>query len=207
MREIQRALAIGSHPDDIEIGCGGTIAKWVKEYGVEFYTMTMTSGESGGSPDVRMKEQEAAGRLLGVHKHFWGDYKDTKLPLSADLISDIEGVINEIKPDVVLVHYNQDTHQDHRSVSTAAITASRYTSNLLFYEGPSTYGFTPVTFVDITDSINQKYGALYAHNSQVSKTNVKNLLITQIAEATAIFRGVECRAKYAEGFMPFRFFL
>jgi len=44
MREIQRALAIGSHPDDIEIGCGGTIAKWVKEYGVEFYTMTMTLG-------------------------------------------------------------------------------------------------------------------------------------------------------------------
>lgn len=207
MRQIQRALAIGSHPDDIEIGCGGTIAKWVKEDGVEFYTMTMTAGESGGIPKLRMQEQEAAGRLLGVTKHFWGDYKDTELPLCANLIADIEGVINEIKPDVVLVHYHQDTHQDHRAVATATITASRYTSNLLFYEGPSTYGFTPVTFVDISDNINQKYAALYAHTSQVSKTNVKNLLITQIAEANAIFRGVECRAKYAEGFMPFRFFL
>lgn len=207
MRQIQRALAIGSHPDDIEIGCGGTIAKWVKESGVDFYTMTMTLGESGGSPEIRKYEQETGSKALGVCKHFWGEYEDTKLPLCTDLIADIEGVISEIKPDVVLVHYHQDTHQDHRAVATATISASRYTSNVLFYEGPSTYGFTPVTFVDISDYINQKYDALYAHNSQVSKTNVKDLLITQIAEANAIFRGVECRAKYAEGFVPFRFFL
>lgn len=207
MRQIKRALAIGSHPDDIEIGCGGTIAKWVKENGVDFYTMTMTMGSAGGNSETRIKEQEASCKALGVCKHFWGDYEDTKLPLCTDLIADIEGVINEIQPEVVLVHYHQDTHQDHRTLSTATITASRYTSNLLFYEGPSTYGFTPVTFVDITDFINSKYAALYAHNSQVTKTNVKDLLINQIAEANGIFRGVECRTKYAEGFVPFRFFL
>lgn len=206
MRKIERALAIGCHPDDIEIGCGGTIAKWV-DNGIDFYLMVMTRGESGGEPDVRKQEQEDSAKLLGIKKLYWGDYLDAHLLLDNILITDIERVIIDIEPDVVFVHYFKDTHQDHRTLSTAAITASRYTSNVLFYEGPSTYEFSPTVFVDISGHIIKKFDSLYAHASQVNKTNIKGLNIAEIAEANAIFRGVEGRVKYAEAFVPFRFFV
>ena len=206
MRKIERALAIGCHPDDVEIGCAGTIATWA-ERGIEFYLMVMTLGESGGDAAKRKQEQENSASLLGVKKLYWGDYIDTKLPLDNILTTDIERVINEIEPDVVFVHYHKDSHQDHRILSTATITASRYTANLMFYEGPSTYEFSPTVFVDISSHIIKKFDALHAHVSQVNKTNISGLSIKEIAEANAIFRGVEGRVKYAEAFMPFRFFI
>lgn len=206
MRKIERALAIGCHPDDIEIGCGGTIAKWA-ESGVEFSSMVMTFGESGGESDTRKQEQENSSRILGIKKLYWGDYLDTQLPLDNIIITDLERVITEMEPDVIFAHYHKDTHQDHRILATAAITASRYTSNVLFYEGPSTYEFSPTIFVDISSHIIKKIDSLYAHASQVNKTNIKGLNITEIAEASAIFRGVESRVKYAEAFVPFRFFI
>ena len=89
----------------------------------------------------------------------------------------------------------------------SAITATRYTKNVLFYEGPSTYDFNPTIFVDISDYIDRKFEALFAHNSQINKTNIEGLNITQITDANAIFRGVEGRVKYAEAFIPFRFFI
>lgn len=206
MRAIKRALAIGCHPDDIEIGCGGTVAKWVAN-GIEFFFMVMTLGESGGMPELRKEEQEKSATGLGVKKLFWGDYPDTKLPLDSTLITDIEKVIREVGPEVVFVHYDKDTHQDHRILATAAITASRSTLNLLFYEGPSSYAFTPTVFVDISDNIDKKFDSLNAHASQVNKTNISGLSIADISEANAIFRGVESRVKYAEAFVPFRFFI
>jgi LmbE family N-acetylglucosaminyl deacetylase len=206
MRRIKRALAIGCHPDDVEIGCGGTIAKWAEE-GIEFSLMVMTFGEAGGIPEVRKEEQEESAQGLGVKKLFWGDYNDTQLPLGKTLITDIEKVIQEIEPDVVFVHSPRDTHQDHRTLATAAITASRSTSNLLFYEGPSSYEFSPTVFVDISEHIAKKFDALQAHSSQINRTNITGLSIADIAEANAIFRGVESRVKYAEAFVPFRFFI
>lgn len=206
MRKIERALAIGCHPDDIEVGCAGTIATWTKS-DIEFYLMVMTLGESGGDAVTRKQEQENSAAILGIKKLYWGDYIDTKLPLDNTLITDIERVLNEINPDVVLVNYHKDSHQDHRILSTATITASRYTANLLFYEGPSTYEFSPTVFVDISNNIIKKFDSLHAHASQVNKTNISGLNIKEIAEANAIFRGVEGRVKYAEAFMPFRFFI
>ena len=206
MRKIERVLAIGCHPDDIEIGCGGTIAKWV-ESGIELSLMVMTFGEAGGEPDMRKQEQEEAAKILGIKRLYWGDYMDSHFPLDSILITDIERVIIEMEPDVVFVHYHKDTHQDHRTLSAAAITASRYTTNVLFYEGPSTYEFLPTVFVDISSHITKKFDSLYAHASQVNKTNITGLNIAEIAEANAIFRGVEGRVKYAEAFVPFRFFV
>ncbi|MBI5682459.1 MAG: PIG-L family deacetylase [Deltaproteobacteria bacterium] len=206
MRKIEKVLALGSHPDDIEIGCGGTIAKWADNK-VKVYFMIMTVGESGGKPDERKAEQEDAAKRLGVKRVYWGDYLDTQLPINNLLISDIESVVGEVKPDLVFVHHYNDTHQDHRALSMSAITATRYTKNVLFYEGPSTYDFSPTIFVDISDYIDRKFEALFSHTSQINKTNIEGLNITQITDANAIFRGVEGRVKYAEAYIPFRVFI
>ena len=78
---------------------------------------------------------------------------------------------------------------------------------MLFYEAPTTFNFSPTVFVNIEDTIDTKRNALIAHKSQINKTNIEGRNIMQISLANAIFRGVEGRVKYAEGFIPLRLFI
>ena len=201
-----RILALGCHPDDIEFGCGGTLSKYAAA-GHEVYMMVMTQGQSGGDDEVRWREQEEAAKIIGCKKLFWGDYRDTELPLSRKLIQGIEKVIDEIAPSFIFVHYGDDTHQDHRVLSQATVTATRYTRNVLFFEGPTTQNFIPTVFVALNEVIDRKVEALEAHASQVRKTNIGDLNIVELVEAAALFRGTQARIKYAEGFSPLRLFI
>ena len=115
--------------------------------------------------------------------------------------------IAEVDPDFIFIHHFDDTHQDHRNLAKSTITATRYTRNVLFYEGPTTNTFTPTVFVDITHEEADKIAALEAHASQVSKTNIGDLSIVEVVHAAALFRGTQARVKSAEGFMPLRLFI
>ena len=201
-----RILALGCHPDDIEFGCGGTLCKYARA-GHEVHMMVMTEGSAGGDGRARRKEQEEAARLIGCRELHWGAYADTELPLDRELIHSLERVIERIEPAFIFVHYGDDTHQDHRVLSQATITATRYTRNVLFYEGPTTQNFTPTVFVAVNETIDRKIAALRAHASQVEKTNIGDLNIVEMVEAAARFRGTQARIKHAEGFAPLRLFI
>ncbi|MBN1824039.1 MAG: PIG-L family deacetylase [Endomicrobiales bacterium] len=198
-----KILAIGAHPDDLEYGCGGTLYKLAKARH-DISLLIMTRGDLGGKPDRRQKEQENAARLLKA-KLFWGRFSDTQIPLQKETINTIEFFIKKIKPDLIFTIHPKDTHQDHRNVSQATITAARYVQNVLFYEVPSTFDFTPASvFVDIGKVLDKKVSLLKAHKSQVFATRIANLSILEAAKSTALFRGVQNRVKYAEGFVPLR---
>lgn len=199
-------LAIGSHPDDIEFGSGGTLIKYALK-GHAVHLFVLTDGGRGGDPAERRKEQEQAAQLLGAKPPIWGGYQDTELPLDRDLIQKVEGVLGRIRPDLIFVHFGDDTHQDHRHLATSVVTASRYTRNVLFYEGPTTANFTPSVFVDIDSVLDRKIAALKAHASQVVKTGVEGLCVLDLARAAAHFRGIQGRVRNAEGFMPLRLFI
>lgn len=199
-------LAIGAHPDDIEFGCGGTLIKYALK-GHDVHLLILTDGGRGGDPAERRREQEAAAKLLGAQRLLWGGYHDTELPLDRDLIQKLEATLKIIRPDLILVHFADDTHQDHRHLSTSVVTASRYTRNVLFYEGPTTANFTPSVFVDINALLDRKLQALAAHASQVVKTGVEDLSILDLARAAAHFRGIQGRVRNAEGFMALRLFI
>lgn len=201
-----KILAIGSHPDDIEFGCGGTLIKYGVK-GHEIYLLIMTDGGMGGSPVERRREQEEAAQLLGASEIFWGGYKDTEIANDRHLIAKIEEILERIKPDLIFVHWGDDTHQDHRNLSTSVASASRYTRNVLLYEGPTTVNFTPSVFVDINGVMERKLQALKAHASQIGKTGVEELSILNLAQAAAHFRGVQGKVKNAEGFVPLRLFI
>ena len=201
-----RILAIGAHPDDIEFGCGGTLTKYARQ-GHQVYLLVMTEGSGGGDGVVRRGEQEESARLMRASGLVWGDYPDTAIPLDRALIQRLEGVIQHIQPDFIFVHYHEDTHQDHRHLSTCTITATRYTRNVLFYEGPTSVNFSPSVFVDIESVLDVKIAQLEAHRSQVGKTNIEGLSIVDVARASAHFRGIQGRARNAEGFMPLRLFI
>ena len=201
-----RILAIGAHPDDIEFGCGGTLIKYARQ-GHEVSLLVMTDGGGGGDGVIRRGEQEASARILRSSKTFWGEYPDTAIPLDRGLIQRVERVIHEVQPDFIFVHFGDDTHQDHRHLSTSTLTATRYTRNVLFYEGPTTQNFSPSVFVDIASVLEDKVASLQAHTSQVTKTNIEGLSIVDIARSSAHFRGIQGRVRDAEGFVPLRLFI
>jgi LmbE family N-acetylglucosaminyl deacetylase len=199
-------LAVGAHPDDIEFGCGGTLIKYaLKGHGV--HLLVLTDGGRGGEATERRREQEAAAKLLGAQQLFWGGYRDTEVEVDRTLIQKLESVLHRIRPDLIVAPFGDDTHQDHRHLSVSVVTASRYTRNVLFYEGPTTANFTPSVFVDIDAVLERKLDALRAHGSQVHRTGVEHLDILDLAQAAAHFRGIQGRVRNAEGFVPLRLFI
>jgi LmbE family N-acetylglucosaminyl deacetylase len=196
-------LAIGPHPDDVEFGCGGTLLRY-GQAGNQLYQLILTDGCVGGDPATRKHEQEKAAAALGVKKIIWGGYHDTELHDDRILIKTIEDAVNTVSPDIVLVNHFDDSHQDHRAASRAAIAATRNVKEVLFYESPTCMNFIPDIFVDITDILSEKIKLLELHASQIERTNVQNLRITEIAKAYATFRGVQGRVHYAEGFRGLR---
>jgi LmbE family N-acetylglucosaminyl deacetylase len=168
----------------------------------------MTNGERGGEESVRMEEQARAAERMGARDLIWGGYRDTELtPHMNRMVYDIEGLIRKITPDFIFVNYGNDTHQDHRSLAKATISATRYVRNVLFYEGPTTVNFSPLLFVDIQKTIEEKIAILLTHNSQVMKTNIEGLSVVDVVRSTAIFRGIQGRVQYAEGYIPLRVFI
>jgi len=196
-------LALAPHPDDLEIGCGATLAKHAQR-GDEVHIYVATSGEVGGSAEVRHAEQVAAAKILGVKKVHWGNFEDTKLPhVSQALMADLESVVQKIKPDTVYINHHDDTHQDHREMAQIARSVTRYIPNVLSYETPSTINFEPTVYMETSDTISFKLKALEAHISQIERTHSR-LNIIEIALATSHFRGVQGKMSCAEAFMPIR---
>ena len=196
-------LAIGAHPDDIEFGCGGTLLRYAQS-GHSVSLLVLTSGEIGAPARVRKQEQENAARFIQAKQLLWGNFKDTKIEVSSQLIDVIEEAINQTDPHIVFFNYLDDIHQDHRNLAQAATSATRYIKEVLYYEVPTSQNFQPDIFVDIGDVLGEKLQLLGIHASQVNKTNVEDLTIMESARSCAIFRGYQGRVKYAEGFKAVR---
>jgi LmbE family N-acetylglucosaminyl deacetylase len=200
-------LAIGPHPDDIEIGCAGTLIKYAQR-GHDIYLLLITSGEMGGETEVRYREQINAAEIIGAKEVFWGGFADTELLNKGnEIIHLTEDYIKKIQPNFIFVNSFDDTHQDHRTVNRSVLSAARYVRNVMFYEVPTTGTFSPNIFVDISSVLDKKLEALKAHASQIMKTNIQDLSIIDIAMSSAHFRGVQGRVPLAEGFVSERLFI
>ena len=205
-RQPMRILAIGAHPDDIEAGCGGALIKYA-QMGHRVFLLVMTEGEQGAARGTRKREQLQAAKRLQAEKVYWGGFPDTQVPTGRELIRKIERVVKDVDPHFIFVHYFDDTHQDHRHLAESTITATRYTKNVLFYEGPTTQNFAPTVFIDIDGVQDEKIAAIEAHSSQVKKTNIEGVTIVDIIRSSSHFRGIQGRVRNAEGFLPLRLFI
>jgi LmbE family N-acetylglucosaminyl deacetylase len=201
-----RILAVSPHPDDLEIGCGGTLLKYARR-GADITALIMTDGSLGGPSEARREEQEASAGIIGIRQVLWGGFRDADLPGDREVIDTIEETLREIRPTFLFVPFGQDTHQDHRKISSAALSATRYSRNVLFYECPTSVNFHPTIFVDIGAEFDDKIASLAAHRTQVKRTHIEGLPITEIARSMAHFRGSQSRVSHAEGFQAVRLFI
>src|SRR5256885_1699615 len=179
------------------------LAKYAQR-GHVVYLFIASDGALGGDAEVRRREQKDAARVLGVREVFWGDYRDTEVPLTRELIVRLESVIRKIEPRMIFVNSPDDTHQDHRNLAQSAMSATRYVPNFLFYEVPSTVNFAPNCYTDIAGVLDTKLAGLEAHRSQVAKTNIEDLTILELPRSCANFRGIQARVNYAEAFQSVR---
>lgn len=197
----RRILAIGAHPDDIELSCAGTLAKLV-DSGHEVHVLVLCRGAEGGHARTRTVEAERGGGLLGVTSVTVLDFPDTRLDEHRrDLLAAIEARLHRVNPDIVFTHSAHDRHQDHQAVHEATLRAARQHQAVLCYESPSaTTSFTPSVFVDIEDYVGVKVAAVAAHRDQRGKPYMSG----ERVRGLAVFRGSQAKTRYAEGFEPVR---
>jgi LmbE family N-acetylglucosaminyl deacetylase len=178
-------LAIGAHPDDIELGCGGLLLKASRQ-GHDICMYTLTRGAASGDPEQRTKELMQSAKFIGAKKLWIDNFEDTKLSLSSELINHIEFFINKADPDIVITHSAGDTHHDHRAIATATVEAGRFIPNILSYEIPVTKDFKPQVYYDISDVIDDKIELINIFWSQRSKMFLKSSAIRGLAEYRAL---------------------
>jgi LmbE family N-acetylglucosaminyl deacetylase len=194
-------IVVGAHPDDIELGCAGTIKAATTE-GNRVVAIYLTKGAESGDPEKRVAESIKALSLLGVSDVFFGDFKDTEIPCSHRAIKFLEDYFDKFKPDSVLTHTTHDNHQDHRQVALLCHSAFRNVSKLLAYETPRATGeFSPTYYIDISSFIGLKWEALKCHLTQKDKRYLNYESMVNLSS----FRGSQVGLRSAEAFEVIRY--
>jgi LmbE family N-acetylglucosaminyl deacetylase len=218
-----RVLAIGAHPDDLEILCGGTLARFAAR-GDAVTMGVMTDGSAGHAEigavelaGIREREARAAAGVIGAELVWLGlpdefvfdDEPTRRLLLEA---------IRAARPDLILTHEPEDYHPDHRATSRAVFGASFMTglpnvetaspphpgvAPLFYFDTLAGVGFQPAEYVDITATMATKRAMLAAHESQVAWLRHHDAIDIQgFMETVARFRGLQCGCEFAEAFRP-----
>ncbi len=194
-----RILAIGAHPDDIELSCGGSLIKMKKLFGASIYTLTLTKGEIKSDSLQRIKEQINANLFLETTESNMCDFKDGFLNPNHNLVSEIETHVNKYSPHIIFTHWLSDVHQDHRNTAWATLSATRRSNAyLMFYPSLFTRDqFTPNFFINISDYIDNKIELLSIFKSQSST----DYMTQKVIKARAAESGLYCKCEYAEQFI------
>jgi LmbE family N-acetylglucosaminyl deacetylase/CheY-like chemotaxis protein len=193
-RERHTVLAIGAHPDDVEMGCGGILLRHAAR-GDAVTVLTLTGGEQGGMPAVRATEAARAAELMSARLYL-RQFEDTQVKEGGPTVVAIERVVDEIAPTIVYTHTRHDVHQDHRNVHHASLVAVRRVPQVYCYQSPSsTVDFRPNRFVAIDDFLTRKLEVLEAYTSQIP---VRGYLDEEVLRATARYWSRYASARYVE---------
>jgi LmbE family N-acetylglucosaminyl deacetylase len=219
-----RVLAVGAHPDDLEILCGGTLARFVQE-GHEVAMCHMTLGNRGSFEhtteeiaEIRLREARRAAAIAGAD-HVTLGLTDAEVDAGdADQRAAVVELVREVRPDLIITHSTNDYMSDHNETSKLVFDCSFHATLPLLRTGTSHHdtvtpiyfmdtvmglGFQPTDYVDVTSTIETKVAMLEAHESQLTwLRDHDGIDVVEQMRAATRFRGLQCRAQYAEGFTP-----
>ena len=207
---MKRVLVIAAHPDDELLGCGGTLLRHAKKGDAVFVLLCCEATSMRKEAEHQEAYMQHAMCALHVQKLFCLSMEDQRLdgfPL-IDLVKGIEEVMETIKPQVVYTHFHGDNNQDHRRVFEATMIAARPLDESLeavyaFYtpsatEWGRTQGFTPDTWVDISQEMEEKIAAFACYPSEV-RPYPHPRSVEGLRHMNAFF-GNQCLMAYAEPF-------
>jgi len=203
----RKILAIGAHPDDIEIGAAGFIAKALAEgASVHYIILSKCETNTGLAKADLVSEAKAAASALGVRNIEFCNFENTKFPeYSREIRDALEKARDKLKPDIVLCPSPQDPHQDHATAGAEALRAFRGRETVLNFEiiRKGVPLAEPNAFVDITDFLGKKLDAIKCYKSQFQRSYFSD----ESYKALATVRGAQAGCKYAEAFRFVRGFL
>ncbi len=218
-------LAVGCHPDDLEIACFGTLARYAAR-GDNVVTCSITNGNLGHveiMPDdlrrIRVAEATRSAQVIGAEYRTL-DVSDLQVEAcNKEIAEKLIEVIRDTKPDVIITHNPDDYMRDHQQASRLAFDASFGSSiphivsaaeaygtiaPLFYMDTLAGIGFIPTEYVDITETIELKLKALSCHESQVKwMLEHDNIDFIDFARTNSKYRGLQCGALYAEGFRQY----
>jgi len=221
-------LIIAAHPDDEVLGCGGSIAKWVKE-GHEVHVLIMAEGATSRDKhrdrasrketlSILAQSAKRAAEILGVQSVELLEYPDNRMDSVdlLDVVKTIEDYVEKLKPEVVVTHHSGDLNIDHQIIHQAVTTACRPQPGhpvkcILSFEVPSstewqlpTVGspFIPNWFEDISETLELKIKALEAYQSEMRKWPHSRSI--KAVEHLARWRGASMGCEAAESFILLR---
>jgi N-acetylglucosamine malate deacetylase 1 len=215
-------LAIGAHPDDIELLCSGTLALYSKK-GHEIFMCNFCDGNKGSLvysseelAKIRRKEAEESAKLIGA-KLIWGGMSDGEVVLDLSSRIKMTDIIRQANPDVVITHHPSDYMPDHvnvsKLVSEAAYLASIKLWNtsypsidrepILYYmDTLAGINFDPIEYVDITSTIDIKISMMLKMKSQLGwLKKMHNTDSEEFIKTVAAFRGYQAGVPFAEAFV------
>jgi len=220
-----RVLAVGAHPDYIELMCAGTLAK-CKKRGDEIFMSYLCNGNKGGfdvPPEelakTRKKEAENSAKIIGAEIAV-GFCPDLELFVDDDSRRKVIDLIRMARPDFVITHSPDDYMTDHTNTSRLVIDASfiatlpnyetghpahKLIPPVFFMENAGGVNFIPTEYVDIKDFIGTKEKMLLCHQSQYKwLLEHDKIYYVDFMKSISRFRGIQCAALYADGFCQYR---
>jgi LmbE family N-acetylglucosaminyl deacetylase len=220
----RRVLAVGAHPDDIELSCAGTLGQFLQA-GSEVMLAVVTRGDRGGPADsaddlaaTRRREAERSAAMLGAQVEFLG-FGDGEVRDTPEGRRPLIDVLRRVRPDLVITHGPTDYHADHVAVCRLMEAASWFSAStghvsvgnespldrppaLVYMENLAGVGFEPTHLVDITTTMELKRRMLACHVSQLARGDTGMSVLEEMAETLARLRGIQCGVRFAEGFRP-----
>jgi LmbE family N-acetylglucosaminyl deacetylase len=227
LEECKSLLCIQPHPDDNEVGAGGTIAKLVRQ-GCHITYLTVTDGSKGTDDphlrgarlaEVRRQEAIEAAGVLGVATHHWLGLPDGGYPDEEALTRSIAAVIQEVRPELVMTvdpYLPYEGHVDHRRVGLAATEAVMFNPLDLPDARPDdptwqpwrvsgiVYQSTawPNTFINVDDTWDLRNKAILTHRSQFDEASFALLGAYFDVKARQYARGIGCERAEAFKVLP-----
>ena len=195
-----KILALGAHPDDIEIFMYGLVSIFKKE-GNKVFTMIATNGSKGGSIDgellTKKREKEAIHGLEKISKPIFLNLPDGQLGEDPEHRKIIKENILKIMPDLIITHSQNDYHSDHRSLSFLTSSAASHYIPVLYCDTLMGINFNPNIYIDITEHYFLKKTAILKHKTQ------KPQRFVDLFKLMNSYRAAQCNAPkghYAEAY-------
>ncbi len=201
-------LALGAHPDDIEIFMYGLLSR-LKKDGNKIYLTVATDGGKGGEckeqklSKTRALETKKALKSLGCLNLL--GIRDSYLGYENSDIIKIRKNIEYIKPDLIITHYDRDYHSDHISLSRLVKQVASHYVPIIYCDTMMGINFNPIYYVDITEFFKEKTNAVLKHKSQNPKrfVNLIKLMNSYRAAQCNAPLGTYAEAYYYEKSFPF----